>query len=176
MAEQKGSRRAEESGPAATDGKAAGKNGPRFQLSEKAGSPPWTINAYGRFAMSNRWWKHMLVGGALLWVLTGCGGGTDQETNPLTRGKPPPRKKQHRMPATGRRWTPRSRRFTTTIAPAVTAPTWREVRPALTNTGSKYSKEEIDDIIKNGKGQMPAQTQLSDAERESLSAWLAEQK
>ena len=52
--------------------------------------------------------------------------------------------------------------------------------PMLNDAGGSHELKTvwpvIDEIIKNGVGQMPAQTQLSDAERETLSAWLAEQK
>ena len=48
--------------------------------------------------------------------------------------------------------------------------------PNMQKIGSKYSKEEIANIIENGIGTMPAQKQVSDEERENLSAWLAEQK
>ena len=48
--------------------------------------------------------------------------------------------------------------------------------PNMQKIGSKYSKAEIANIIENGIGTMPAQKQVSDAERENLSAWLAEQK
>lgn len=48
--------------------------------------------------------------------------------------------------------------------------------PSLQKIGSKLTKEEIADIIKNGKGDMPGQSQISDQAREKLAAWLAEKK
>lgn len=48
--------------------------------------------------------------------------------------------------------------------------------PGLQKIGSKLTREEIADIIKNGTGNMPGQPQVSDQAREKLAAWLAEQK
>src|SRR5690625_145686 len=48
--------------------------------------------------------------------------------------------------------------------------------PDLTAIGSKYSADEIEDIIENGIGGMPAQKQVSDDDRELLASWLADKK
>lgn len=48
--------------------------------------------------------------------------------------------------------------------------------PALDTIGATLSQDEIADIIENGQGQMPAQTQVSSAERDELASWLADQK
>lgn len=48
--------------------------------------------------------------------------------------------------------------------------------PSLETAGADLSKDEIADVIKNGKGQMQPQTQLSDDEVEELAVWLAEKK
>ncbi|SFF68220.1 cytochrome c551 [Halobacillus alkaliphilus] len=45
--------------------------------------------------------------------------------------------------------------------------------PALTEIGSKYDSAQIVDIIKNGKGQMPAQSQVSDEDAQTVADWLA---
>ncbi|MBX0357518.1 cytochrome c [Halobacillus sp. Nhm2S1] len=45
--------------------------------------------------------------------------------------------------------------------------------PALTEIGSKYSADEIVDIIKNGKGGMPAQKNVSDEDAQLVASWLA---
>ncbi|MCA1011233.1 c-type cytochrome [Halobacillus halophilus] len=45
--------------------------------------------------------------------------------------------------------------------------------PALTEVGSKYDAAKIVDIIKNGKGQMPAQSQVSDEDAQTVADWLA---
>ncbi|WP_214810566.1 MULTISPECIES: cytochrome c551 [unclassified Exiguobacterium] len=50
------------------------------------------------------------------------------------------------------------------------------VGPDLTKVGSKYSSEEIQDIIKNGKGQMPAGILKEDEEIVAVADWLAEKK
>lgn len=48
--------------------------------------------------------------------------------------------------------------------------------PSLNKIGSKLNKEQISDIIKNGKNSMPSQPQVSDDARDKLSEWLAEKK
>lgn len=47
--------------------------------------------------------------------------------------------------------------------------------PNLTKVGSKYSKDEILDIIKNGKGQMPANVVTGD-DANNVADWLAAKK
>ncbi|WLR49268.1 cytochrome c [Halobacillus litoralis] len=44
--------------------------------------------------------------------------------------------------------------------------------PSLTEVGSKYSAEEIVGFIKNGKGGMPAQGQVSDDDAQLVASWL----
>jgi cytochrome c551 len=127
--------------------------------------------------MGNRWWTRLLVGCALLWVLTGCGGGTDQETQPPEQGETPGQEEEAPDAGGGAVEDAEVQAlYDNNCASCHGANLEGSFGPALTNAGSKFSKEEIDEIIKNGVGQMPAQTQLSDAERETLSAWLAEQK
>ncbi|WP_174614276.1 cytochrome c551 [Virgibacillus ihumii] len=48
--------------------------------------------------------------------------------------------------------------------------------PDLTKIGSEYSADEIADIIQNGKGQMPAQKQVSKEDRQTVAQWLAKKK
>lgn len=49
--------------------------------------------------------------------------------------------------------------------------------PSLEQVGTKYSEEEILDIINNGIGSMPPQGDAVDEEaKEDLAAWLADQK
>ena len=48
--------------------------------------------------------------------------------------------------------------------------------PNLQKVGSKYTEEEINNIIKNGKGRMPRVSSVSDKDRQHLAAWLAEHK
>jgi cytochrome c551 len=47
--------------------------------------------------------------------------------------------------------------------------------PNLTEVGAKYNKDEIKDIIVNGKGSMPKGI-LDEAEAEVVASWLAEKK
>lgn len=48
--------------------------------------------------------------------------------------------------------------------------------PDLTNVGSKYSADEIKDIVQNGKGQMQPQKQVTGDDLDNLANWLAEKK
>ncbi|SHE95837.1 cytochrome c551/cytochrome c550 [Seinonella peptonophila] len=48
--------------------------------------------------------------------------------------------------------------------------------PNLQKIGSKLKKEQIADIIKNGKNSMPSQPQISDQARDKLADWLAQKK
>lgn len=50
------------------------------------------------------------------------------------------------------------------------------VGPNLTKVGAKYSSKEIQKIIKNGKGQMPAGILKDDKEIVAVADWLAEKK
>lgn len=48
--------------------------------------------------------------------------------------------------------------------------------PSLEKIGSKYSKEQILDVLNNGKGTMGPQKQLKPEQKEELATWLAEKK
>lgn len=48
--------------------------------------------------------------------------------------------------------------------------------PDLTQVGSKLSADEIADIISNGVGAMPAQSQVAGEELTALSEWLSEKQ
>lgn len=48
--------------------------------------------------------------------------------------------------------------------------------PSLETVGANLSQEEIADVIENGRGQMPAQSQLQEGEVQELASWLAEKK
>lgn len=48
--------------------------------------------------------------------------------------------------------------------------------PSLEEIGQRAAKEDIERIIQKGKGQMPAQRQLSEEQRSKLAAWLVEKK
>ncbi|WP_028777335.1 c-type cytochrome [Shimazuella kribbensis] len=48
--------------------------------------------------------------------------------------------------------------------------------PALQNVGKSYSKEQIMEIIKNGKGSMPSQSFVPAADQEKLATWLSSKK
>ncbi|MFD1067685.1 c-type cytochrome [Oceanobacillus locisalsi] len=47
--------------------------------------------------------------------------------------------------------------------------------PELTDIGSKYSQEQIEDIVQEGTGSMPPQTQVEGEDLQELSSWLTEQ-
>lgn len=48
--------------------------------------------------------------------------------------------------------------------------------PALTDVGSRLSAEDIENIIRNGQGAMPANVIQDDEEITAVAAWLAEKK
>lgn len=48
--------------------------------------------------------------------------------------------------------------------------------PDLTKVGSRYSADEIKGFIKNGKGDMPPQKQVSKEDRQTVASWLAKKK
>ena len=48
--------------------------------------------------------------------------------------------------------------------------------PSLETVGTNMSESEIADVIQNGRGQMPAMSQLQDDEVQELASWLAEKK
>lgn len=48
--------------------------------------------------------------------------------------------------------------------------------PDLTAVGADHSADDIVNIIQNGKGQMPAQKQVSEEDAQTLASWLAEKK
>ncbi|MCH5585591.1 c-type cytochrome [Shimazuella sp. AN120528] len=48
--------------------------------------------------------------------------------------------------------------------------------PALQHVGKTYSKEQILEIMKNGKGGMPSQSFIPKADREKLATWLSNKK
>ncbi|MFX3624782.1 MAG: cytochrome c551 [Ectobacillus sp.] len=50
-----------------------------------------------------------------------------------------------------------------------------QVGPDLTKVGGKYSKEDIENIIKNGRGSMPAGTIQGD-DVTTVAQWLSEKK
>lgn len=47
---------------------------------------------------------------------------------------------------------------------------------SLEKVGSDHSAEDIEDIIENGQGGMPAQKQVSDEDRTEIAKWLASKK
>ncbi|MBA4603496.1 cytochrome c [Thermoactinomyces sp. AMNI-1] len=48
--------------------------------------------------------------------------------------------------------------------------------PGLQQIGAKMNKEQILQILENGKGSMPAQSHISADERDQLATWLTEKK
>ena len=48
--------------------------------------------------------------------------------------------------------------------------------PALTDVGSRLSADDIENIIRNGQGGMPANVIQDDEEITAVAAWLAEKK
>lgn len=48
--------------------------------------------------------------------------------------------------------------------------------PDLTNVGADHSEDDIKDIVQNGKGNMPAQDQVTGDDLDTLASWLADKK
>jgi|SRR5690625_516487 len=48
--------------------------------------------------------------------------------------------------------------------------------PDLATIGSKYSAQEIEDIIENGIGNMPAQKKVAEDDRTTLAQWLSDKQ
>jgi len=48
--------------------------------------------------------------------------------------------------------------------------------PSLQHAGKTYSKEQILQILKNGKGSMPSQSFIPQADQEKLATWLSNKK
>jgi mono/diheme cytochrome c family protein len=48
--------------------------------------------------------------------------------------------------------------------------------PALQHAGKTYTKEQILEILKNGKGTMPSQSFIPAADQEKLATWLSNKK
>ncbi|AZU64899.1 hypothetical protein CHR53_08515 [Neobacillus mesonae] len=104
--------------------------------------------------------------------LTACGGGTDKDT---TKDKDTTTNKtEQQAPA------PTSadgeKVYQGTCAACHGGDLKGGVGPNLTKIGSELSKDDILNIIHKGKGQMPAQTQLSDADADAVATWLAAKK
>lgn len=133
----------------------------------------------GVFSMRSKWFKWASVLLMATLVLAGCGAGNDQgadETPPATEDN-------------GDNGDTAENGGTTDLAAGETI--YQESTcitchggnmeggngPSLQKVGATYSKDEIIDIIDNGKGTMPPQgNTLDDADKETLAAWLAEQK
>ncbi|MGG5251984.1 cytochrome c551 [Neobacillus sp. SM06] len=97
------------------------------------------------------------IGTALVTVLAACGGGTDTSQNGGAQAGDPQKIV--------------SQKCSTCHGGNLEG----SVGPNLQKIGSKYSKDEILNIIKNGKGGMPAGV-ISGKDAEKVAEWLAAKK
>lgn len=103
--------------------------------------------------------------------LAACGGGTDKDT---TKDKgTTTNKTEKNAPATNT--ADAEKTFKQTCAACHGADLKSGYAPDLDKIGSKYKKNEIEDIIHNGQGQMPKQN-LSDKDADAVATWLAGKK
>jgi len=130
----------------------------------------------------NRFWG-FAVAGALTIALSACGGGGDQAQQPA--GQPATETPATETPATE---TPPATGGNATYDAAAAEATYKNkcaschgqnlegmVGPNLTAVGSKYSREQIMEIIEKGKGGMPP-GMATGADAEAVAAWLADKK
>lgn len=132
-------------------------------------------------------WKLFAVSAAAVLVISGCGAANDQTEDPANdqnQGAPAENGENGNGAANGN-GDAAAGDFDQAAAEQVYqasclachgANLEGSVGPQLTDVGARLSADEIANIIKNGRGTMPAQAQLSDEEVQNLSAWLAAKK
>ncbi len=119
------------------------------------------------------------MAGALALMLTACGGNQAQPQQSAPTNNQPaaqqPSGGQAGGAAGGFDAAAAEAKFKQTCAACHGADLQGQVGPNLTKVGSKYSKEQILDILKNGKNSMPAGL-VSGQDAENIAAWLAAKK
>lgn len=126
--------------------------------------------------MQARWMK--ILFGALLSVLlvSGCGAGNDQEQAPADEGAGEAPAEDEAGDAAYDE-AAAEEAYSGTCASCHGGNLEGSVGPSLEQVGAKYSQDEILDIINNGTGQMPPQSDAVDEDaKQDLAAWLADQK
>jgi mono/diheme cytochrome c family protein len=116
-------------------------------------------------------WLYGIICVAFLGFITACGGGDDetkQDTTP-TEEQGNDEQKQTADAGDG------DALFQQSCASCHGGDLVSGGAPDLDKIGSKYSKDEIEDIILNGKGGMPA-GMLKGEDADAVASWLAEKK
>ncbi|WP_027955068.1 MULTISPECIES: cytochrome c551 [Halobacillus] len=113
-------------------------------------------------------WLAMMLG--LILILAACGGGeesSDEDTNEETTEEQSDSSSEDTVDAAAAEEV-----YQNNCATCHGGDLEGAMGPALTEVGGKYSADEIVNIIKNGKGQMPAQG-VSDEDAQLVAGWLA---
>ncbi|WP_240511930.1 cytochrome c551 [Paludifilum halophilum] len=110
--------------------------------------------------MKSRCWKWSWIMIVSVLALTGCGQGADQDDQGETQ-------EQASSP---------DQIYKNNCSSCHGQNLEGSVGPSLEEVGAQYSKKDIELIIQNGRGQMPAQNQVSKEQRATLAEWLAEKK
>lgn len=122
--------------------------------------------------MQTRWFK--LLSGIVLsvFILSGCGAGSDQENGTdVEEGAPP----DENGAAAYDEAAAKEAYQAGTCANCHGGNLEGSVGPSLEEVGQKYSADEIIDIMNNGIGEMPpAGDNLDDEAKQNLAAWLAD--
>ncbi|NGQ95668.1 cytochrome c [Brevibacillus sp. SYP-B805] len=113
-----------------------------------------------------------LAAGAFLILASACG--TGQQTQPPAQTTPP---SQTTPPASSTTYDAAAAEnvFKSTCAGCHGQNLEGMVGPNLTHVGSKYSKDQIREILEKGKGSMPAGL-VKGADADNIAAWLADKK
>ncbi|MGE5704223.1 MAG: cytochrome c551 [Clostridia bacterium] len=121
----------------------------------------------------------IMLAGALALSLSACGGG--QTAQPPAEQKPA-EQPATQQPATGGATSPSNvdaakaeATFKNTCSSCHGQNLEGVVGPNLQKIGATLTKEQIEDVLKNGKGSMPPNL-VSGDEADNLAAWLAEKK
>lgn len=119
-----------------------------------------------------RKWLTLTLGLAMsAFVLYGCGAGTEQEEAPEQA------QEEQAAPGAFDEAAARDAYEKGTCASCHGGNLEGSAGPSLEKVGAKLSKDEIIDIINNGRGAMPPmKDNLSDEEKENLAAWLSSLK
>lgn len=123
----------------------------------------------------------LLLAGAVALVLTACGGGNQaQQPAQQPAAQQPAAQQPAATPSTGGTTTVDTAKaegiFKQTCAGCHGVDMQGQVGPKLADVGARLSKDQILDVLKNGKnGGMPAGL-VQGADAENLAAWLATKK
>lgn len=125
------------------------------------------------------YWRPVLVAAALALAITGCGSATE-DGNQGTQGEQPEQGQQQnsqaQQPASGGYDAAKAEALYNQSCAACHGQNLEgTVGPNLQTVGSRLSKDEILDILQNGRGTMPGGL-VKGEDAETLAAWLADKK